>query len=209
MKIEQAGVVAILRRLPESTLLDVAGALVSGGIQVLEMTLDSPGAYTGISTLRNTYGDNVLIGAGTVMTREQLRGAKDAGAKFMLSPHLDTDLVAYAKELDVVLIPGIATPSEIALAKRAGAEVLKLFPAGPLGTSYLKDLLGPFHGTSFIPTGGITPANARDFIEAGAVAVGMGSSLVPKQDIFSAAWKSIGDRAEQVVRAVSEARGKN
>ncbi|CAM3781937.1 bifunctional 4-hydroxy-2-oxoglutarate aldolase/2-dehydro-3-deoxy-phosphogluconate aldolase [Alicyclobacillus pomorum] len=203
-RVKQAGAIAILRRQPIHSVLSVVDALMAGGITAIEVTFDSEGAQELIQSLRRTFGQDLFIGAGTLMTPAQVRQAVEAGADVLLSPHLDVTLVETAASLGAVMIPGIVTPTEIVQATRAGADTLKLFPAGPLGPAYLKDLLGPFHGTSFIPTGGITVDNAADFLRAGAIGVGMGSALVPKHEVEAGDWSSITRRASELMRRIRE-----
>ncbi|MHB1685641.1 MAG: bifunctional 4-hydroxy-2-oxoglutarate aldolase/2-dehydro-3-deoxy-phosphogluconate aldolase [Bacilli bacterium] len=203
--LKQAGVIAILRKLPAHSLEAAAKAVVEGGVQVIEITLDSEGALSAIESLRKQFGEAVLVGAGTVLTKDELLAAKSAGAQFVLSPHLDVSLLALSLEQGLPMIPGILTPTEIVQAEQAGAAVFKLFPAGSLGTGYLKDLLGPFSGRAFIPTGGVTPDNASDFIRAGAVGVGMGGALIDKQAVISQDWEAITRRVQEVISRIHEA----
>jgi 2-dehydro-3-deoxyphosphogluconate aldolase / (4S)-4-hydroxy-2-oxoglutarate aldolase len=200
------GIIAILRRVPEKRLTDVVQAMIAGGIQAIEVTLDSPGALNAIATLRERHDDHILIGAGTVMTQAAFHEARHVGAQFYLSPHLDTSLVQEASRVDCIFMPGVFTASEVVQAERAGAGVLKLFPAGPLGTSYLRDLLGPFSGRAFFPSGGINGENAPHFIRAGAMGVGMGSALVPKDAIERGAWGEISKHVRQMLQGVQDAK---
>ncbi|GGJ08715.1 2-dehydro-3-deoxy-phosphogluconate aldolase [Alicyclobacillus cellulosilyticus] len=205
-RLREAGVIAILRKLPEEALLPVTDALVEAGITALEITMDSAAGAEAIRTLRARHGDAVFLGAGTVMHEDQIRAAVAAGAEYLLSPHLDVRLVQVARAHGRPMVPGVLTPTEIAQAIAAGAPVLKLFPAGPLGVGYLKDLLGPFAGTAFLPTGGLTADNLAAFLEAGAVGVGLGSSLVPKHEVAAQDWAAIRRRAEDVMARVKQAR---
>jgi 2-dehydro-3-deoxyphosphogluconate aldolase/(4S)-4-hydroxy-2-oxoglutarate aldolase len=200
------GVIAILRRVPEKQVHDVVQAVMAGGIGAIEVTLDSPGSLGTIAALRERHSDHILVGAGTVMTQAAFHEARHAGAQFYLSPHLDTSLVQEASGADCVFMPGVFTPSEIVQAERAGASLLKLFPAGPLGTSYLRDLLGPFSGRAFFPTGGIHGENAPDFIRAGAIGVGMGSALVSKDAIERGAWDELSAHVRQMLQGVHDAK---
>jgi 2-dehydro-3-deoxyphosphogluconate aldolase / (4S)-4-hydroxy-2-oxoglutarate aldolase len=201
-----AGVIAILRRVSEKHLHDVARAMIAGGIQAIEVTLDSPGALGAIAALREGHSDHILVGAGTVMKQAAFHEARQAGAQFYLSPHLDTSLVREASGADCIFMPGVLTPSEIVQAERAGAGLLKLFPAGPLGTSYLRDLLGPFSESSFFPSGGINGENAPDFIRAGAKGVGIGSALVPKDTLERGAWEELSEHVHYVLQRVQDAK---
>jgi 2-dehydro-3-deoxyphosphogluconate aldolase/(4S)-4-hydroxy-2-oxoglutarate aldolase len=205
-RLRTIGLIPILRRMPEDQLLALAEAIIAGGAEAIEVTLDSPGAVDAIRTLHQRYGKSALIGAGTVMTPERLEEAIEAGAQFLLSPHLDLSLVTRAQELGHTFMPGVLTPTEIVQAERVGVTLMKLFPAGPLGPSYLKDLLGPFRGRAFFPTGGITPDNAADFIRAGAAGVGMGSALFPADDVARQDWQAITERVQSVIQRIAEAR---
>lgn len=201
-----AGVVAIFRKLPPQVLLPLCEAVVAGGVKAVEITVESDGAFESIREIRKYYGDKLLIGAGTLMREEEVVQAVEAGADFLLSPHLDTSLIKKAQNLGRPFIPGIATATEVVRALHAGAQILKLFPASSLGATYLKDLLGPFKGKLFIPTGGITVDNAAEFIRAGAVGVGMGSSLASKAEIDAEKWNSIQNRVRLAIERVQEAK---
>jgi 2-dehydro-3-deoxyphosphogluconate aldolase/(4S)-4-hydroxy-2-oxoglutarate aldolase len=196
-------VVAVIRKIPESALDHVAGALITGGIRAIEITLDSQGATRGIARIRDKYPDKVVIGAGTVLNADQLKDAVDAGAEFLVSPHLDLHLIEQADAIGRPLIPGVLTPTEVYSALRTGTEVVKVFPGGTMGPSYIQNLLGPFGNLKIMVTGGITDQNASEFIQAGAVAVGIGSALFPRVDVETQNWKSIEDRARRLLTLVS------
>ncbi|WP_206885076.1 bifunctional 4-hydroxy-2-oxoglutarate aldolase/2-dehydro-3-deoxy-phosphogluconate aldolase [Alicyclobacillus mali (ex Roth et al. 2021)] len=200
--LEQEKVVAVLRRLPSDTFLDVVRALVDGGVRAIEVTMDAPDGADLIRRTREALGDHVLLGAGTVFTREQMRAAKEAGASFFVSPHLDPDLLEAAPEWGVPMVPGVLTPTEVAAALRHGAQAVKIFPGSLVGPGYLRDLRGPFKDLKAMVTGGVGEDNARAFLDAGAVAVGVGSSLFPKADLEARDYASISKRAERLVRLV-------
>ncbi|QSO51366.1 bifunctional 4-hydroxy-2-oxoglutarate aldolase/2-dehydro-3-deoxy-phosphogluconate aldolase [Alicyclobacillus curvatus] len=207
-RLRHAGVIAIFRKLPPESLLPLTEAVFAGGVEAVEVTVESEGAYDGIRKIRKQFGDALLVGAGTVMTVKEVDDAIAAGADFLLSPHLDTELVTHALSLGRPMIPGVMTPTEIVQATRAGAEILKLFPASALGTSFLKDLLGPFKDKLFIPTGGITADNAADFITLGAVGVGMGSSLATNAEIAAKDWTAVTNRVQLAVERVRAAKAR-
>jgi len=200
--LEQEKIVAVLRRLPSDTFLDVVRALVDGGVRAIEVTMDAPDGADLIRRTREALGDHVLLGAGTVFTRDQMRAAKEAGASFFVSPHLDPDLLEAAQEWGVPMVPGVLTPTEVAAALRHGAQAVKIFPGSLVGPGYLRDLRGPFKDLKAMVTGGVTEDNARAFLDAGAVAVGVGSSLFPKADLEARDYASIAKRAERLVRLV-------
>ena len=187
-------VVAVARgRRPEQA-ERIAAALYAGGIRILEITMDSPGALESIAVLRN---GSMLIGAGTVMSREDGMAAVDAGASFVVSPHLDAAVVDAVAASGVPVIPGGLTPSEIVTAWGAGASAVKVFPSVAGGPEYLRALRGPLGHIPLIPTGGVTLDNARAFLDAGAVAIGLGGWLTgPDPDL-------VRDRAERLVAACS------
>ena len=198
------GVVAIARRLDPGAAADVAKALADGGVRAFEITLNDPvpKALRAIEAVASGSRDSGLaIGAGTVLSIEAARQAVDAGATFLVMPHIDPELVAWAAERGIPALPGAATPTEVLAAWRAGAAAVKLFPASALGPSFIRELAGPFPHIPVVPTGGVTAETAGSFIEAGAVAVGLGSWLVG-----DGAPTGVAARARQVVAAVAGAR---
>ncbi|MFB5190116.1 bifunctional 4-hydroxy-2-oxoglutarate aldolase/2-dehydro-3-deoxy-phosphogluconate aldolase [Alicyclobacillus fastidiosus] len=200
--LERARVVAVIRKLSPDILEPVVGALVQGGIQALEITMDSASAAQAIESIRARYGSGVTVGAGTVLSLAQLDLAMEAGAEFLVCPHFDTALMERANQLGMSIIPGVLTPTEVQMARSAGAEVVKIFPAGSVGPSYIKDLLGPFDGLKIMATGGITEQNAVEFLDAGVMAIGVGSALFPKVDVESKNWKAIQQRTQRVIQRV-------
>jgi 2-dehydro-3-deoxyphosphogluconate aldolase/(4S)-4-hydroxy-2-oxoglutarate aldolase len=197
------GVVAIARRLEPTAVASVCDGLLRGGVHALELTLNEPEAAA-IETLgvavRHAAGTELAIGAGTVMSIGAAQRAIDAGATFLISPHLDVGLVAWAAERGVPMFPGAATPTEVVAGWRAGAAAIKVFPASSLGAQFVRELRGPLPDVPLLPTGGVSPENAGEFIRAGALAVGLGSWL------FAGGPASIEARARQAVEAVAAAR---
>jgi 2-dehydro-3-deoxyphosphogluconate aldolase / (4S)-4-hydroxy-2-oxoglutarate aldolase len=202
--IASGGVVAIGRRVAPAAVPAIAEALRGGGIRALELTLNDPEAEALRSIeagARIGPGLGIEIGAGTVLSIEAAGRAVDAGATFLVMPHLDVDLVRWAAERGIPALPGCATPTELLAAWRAGAAAMKVFPASSLGPSFLRECRGPFPGLPLLPTGGITVDNAASFIGAGAIGVGMGSWLIGDGDPAS-----VLDRATQIVTVVAAAR---
>jgi 2-dehydro-3-deoxyphosphogluconate aldolase / (4S)-4-hydroxy-2-oxoglutarate aldolase len=198
------GVVAIARRLDVTSAPIVARALADGGVGAFEITLNEPMA----SALRAIEAvaarpTGLAIGAGTVLTIKAAMSAIDAGATFLVMPHTDAELVAWAAERGIPSFPGAATPTEVLTGWRAGAAAIKLFPASALGSAFVRELAGPFPEIPVIPTGGVSADNAGSFIEVGAVAVGLGSWLVGDGEPGG-----VTERARQVVGAVTTARGR-
>lgn len=191
--IVEGRVIAIARRVEPSTLPAVAEALAANGIRAFEVTLNSPGAIESIRLLADgALGERLLVGAGTVLSIAEAEAAVAAGAHFLVTPHLDPALVAWAAERGVPILPGAFTPTEILTAWRAGAAAVKLFPASVAGPAFIRDFRGPFPEIPLVPTGGVSVENAAEFLRAGAVAVGLGSWLT-----------GVGDPAEVARRAAS------
>jgi 2-dehydro-3-deoxyphosphogluconate aldolase/(4S)-4-hydroxy-2-oxoglutarate aldolase len=205
-RLRAAKIIAILRRMPKEAVNSIADALSTAGIQVLEITFGSDHTPEAIFEVKRRLGDRALVGAGTVMSVSQVDAAVDAGAEFLLSPHFNAGLVRYAEERGVPFIPGVTTPTEIAAALELGVRVLKLFPAGAMGPSYLKDLKGPFRDVDFIPTGGVGKENGLAFFRAGALALGMGGLLVDEQYVRRGDFSGLTSHARAMLAAVSEAK---
>ncbi len=171
-------IVAILRGCDPANIVEISQALYEGGIRLLEITLNSPGALDAIQQVAAQFGDRMVIGAGTVLTVEEVKAAVTAGARFILSPSLDVEVIRFTRDLGAVSVPGAFTATEILTAYRAGANIVKVFPAS-VGPAYFRDIRGPLPQIQLMPTGGVSMDNIRDFQKAGAVAFGVGSALVP------------------------------
>lgn len=200
-------IVAIARGIPAERLPAVAAALRRAGIRAFEVTLDSPGALDGIAAVAATEAaagaSGLLVGAGTVLDAGAAATALEAGARFLVMPHTDPDLVAWAAERGVAAFPGAMTPSEILAAWRAGAAAVKVFPAATLGPSFVREVRGPLGAIPLIPTGGITADNAAAFLGAGAAAVGVGGWLLGSGDP-----RLVGERAGALVAAIADGGGR-
>lgn len=178
-RVRDLGLLAVVRGKSRGAAVEVSEALVEGGVLGIEVAFTTPDAHLAIRDLNEEYGDRILLGAGTVTTREQVNQAAEVGATFLVSPGCDPDLLPTMLETELLVLPGIMTPSEVLLARRLGAEAVKLFPGSAGGPSYLKALLGPFPDVPFVPTGGVSIENIADWFTAGAFAVGAGGSLAP------------------------------
>ncbi len=176
--VEASGVVAIIRMQDASRVPVVVRSLTAGGVRALEITMTVPGAVDAIRSISATLADDVLIGAGTVCDASTAAEVIDAGAQFVVAPVFDPDTIRACHERDVPIMPGCFTPTEMLSASRLGADIIKVFPAGKLGPGFLKDVLAPLPQLKLMPTGGVTPENAGEWIRAGAVAVAIGSALV-------------------------------
>lgn len=195
-------VIAIARRLDPPTLPAIAEALAANGIRAFEVTLNSPGAIESLRLLAaGPLAERLLVGAGTVLSIAEAEAALEAGARFLVTPHLDLDLVGWAAGRGVAIVPGAFSPTEILTAWRAGAAAVKLFPASAVGPAFVRDFRGPFPEIPILPTGGVTLENAPEFLRAGAVAVGLGSWLTGAGDPAE-----VGRRAAAVAAAIAAAR---
>lgn len=179
VEIIEQRVIAIARRLSHSQIDMLTGALLDNGIGVLEITLDADDAY---ATITQLDGSGLLVGAGTVMSVPQAVAAMEAGASFLVSPHTDEHVVTWAAENAVPVMAGALTPTEITRAWDLGSSAVKLFPASVGGPDLLRTLRGPFEHVGFVPTGGIDADNAADYLDAGAVAIDVGSWLTGSSD---------------------------
>jgi 2-dehydro-3-deoxyphosphogluconate aldolase/(4S)-4-hydroxy-2-oxoglutarate aldolase len=173
-------VVAVARRLDWNNVVGVAEALVDGGVLALELTLNEPEATAlrALAVVAFAAPGDLELGAGTILSREAAQRAVDAGATYLVMPHLDVELVRWAAELGIPAFPGCATPTEVLAGWRAGASAVKIFPASVLGPTFVRELRGPLPHIPVVPSGGITPDSAPAFIEAGAIAVGVGGWLL-------------------------------
>jgi 2-dehydro-3-deoxyphosphogluconate aldolase / (4S)-4-hydroxy-2-oxoglutarate aldolase len=167
--------IAIVRFAAGGALVDVVGALAAGGIDVAEITIDTPGA---LAAVKEAVAAGYTVGVGTVVTAEQVRASARAGASFVVSPGLVAEVVQEALACGIEPIPGVFTGTEVLAAVSAGARLLKLFPAAAVGERYLRALRGPFPHAAFVPTGGIALSEIRGYLDAGATAVALGSQLV-------------------------------
>ena len=202
--IRDSGIVAIARRLDAGRVDEIAEALADGGVGALEITLNEPesSALAAIGRLARPGGHpRLVVGAGTVLSVDAAIRALDAGATFLVMPHVDPAIVTFAASRGIPAFPGCATPTEALAGWRAGAAAIKLFPASVLGPAFVRELAGPFPEIPLVPTGGVTVSSAPGFIEAGAAAVGMGGWLIGDGDPAG-----IRSRAMAITRAIAEAR---
>jgi 2-dehydro-3-deoxyphosphogluconate aldolase/(4S)-4-hydroxy-2-oxoglutarate aldolase len=174
-------------------------ALVEGGIRVLEFTLTNDQALEAIQRVRPHLPETVSVGVGTVLDAESARAAILAGAEFLVTPTLQPDVIACGLQAGVPVICGAYSPTEILQAAQAGADLVKVFPAGPLGPGYIKDVLGPLPDLRLMPTGGISLENCRAFLEAGAYTVGVGGSLVDRELVARKDWDALATLARRYV----------
>ena len=204
--IRETGIVAIVRGTGIESLLKIAEALSEGGVRVIEVTLNTPGAIEMIAQLEKEFGDEMLIGAGTVLDPETARSVILAGAKFVLGPTLNLDVSKLCKRYNTVYVPGVLTPTEIIKAWEAGAQLVKIFPAGALGSRYIKELRGPLPQVEMMPVGGVTVDNTAEFIKAGATALGIGGELVDRNAVEEGRFELLTEKARRFIEAVQDGR---
>ena len=206
-RIEDLGVVAVIRLQDPSRLRAVIDAIAAGGVRALEVTMTVPKAIEMIAQIAPTLPKGFLIGAGTVLDAGTATRAASAGAQFIVSPVFRKEVITAAHVRDVPAMPGCMTPTEILEAWDAGADIVKVFPATTLGPGFLKDVRAPLPDVRLMPTGGVTIDNAGDWIRAGAVAVGVGSALLDSAAIASGKYDVITENARRIVANVAAARG--
>lgn len=196
-------VVAVVRMTDPEKLRRAVEAVAAGGVRAVEITMTVPGAVEIIRDLAGHGLPGVLLGAGTVLDAESAVAVIEAGADFVVSPVADAGMIRECRRCGVLVAPGAFTPAEIWRAWSEGADIVKVFPATSLGPSYLKDLRGPFPDLRLMPTGGVTPANARSFFDAGACCVGLGTALLDKTLIAQGRWDELTARAAALTASLS------
>jgi 2-dehydro-3-deoxyphosphogluconate aldolase/(4S)-4-hydroxy-2-oxoglutarate aldolase len=206
-RIGEIGIVPVVRAAGVEEARQAADAILAGGIPVVEITMTVPGAVEVIRSVARQFAGKVLVGAGTVVTREEALACLDAGAQFLVSPGLSIPMVRAARERNTLAIPGALTPTELMAAGAEGVELVKIFPCGNVGgPKYLKALRGPFPNVKVIPTGGVNAGNAAEYIAAGAFAIGVGSDLVDTAALRQGKPEKIVAAAKELVAAVQGAR---
>lgn len=206
-RIKDIGVIPVVRATSADEAMRAVDAIREGGISILEITMTVPGAIDVIAKVSARFGDEALVGAGTVLDPETARACIESGARFVVSPALNVETIACCRELDVTVMPGALTPTEVVQAWNAGADFVKVFPAGAVGgPSYLKSLKAPLPQIELVPTGGVSLKTAADFIKAGAAALGVGADLVDLKALREGQGALITERAKQFVQIVREAR---
>ncbi|MBV7507911.1 bifunctional 4-hydroxy-2-oxoglutarate aldolase/2-dehydro-3-deoxy-phosphogluconate aldolase [Bacillus sp. sid0103] len=207
-EIKSRAVVAVIRRASLDSIVPIGEALKAGGVTALEITVETPNALAIIEKASDVFGDEMLVGAGTVLDAETARAAIMAGSRFIFSPTVNIETIRMTKRYGVISVPGAFTATEILNAYENGADVIKVFPAGSVGPGYFKNIAGPLPHIPLMPTGGINLVNAKDYIHAGAVAVGVGSSLVdPKKTLTDAYLSEVKVNARELMKGVQAARG--
>lgn len=200
--------VAIVRGFTPEDVVEMAKAYIAGGVCCMEVTFDQASAekrqetLLAIRAVKAALGDRICIGAGTVMTVEQVQLAAQAGAEFMVSPNVDEDVIRETKRLGKISIPGALTPTEVATAYKMGADIIKLFPANEVGSGYIKALKTPLNHIPLMATGGMRPGNAAEYLAAGSSALGIGGDIVNKAWVAAGEFDKIRAAAQAFVDAI-------
>ena len=206
-KLIEIGVVPIVRTQSRETALGAARAVHRGGIGVLEVTMTTPGALGVLEQLADELGDEMLLGAGTVLDPETARACMLAGARFIVTPGLNPRTIEICKRYSVAALPGALTPTEVINAWDAGADLVKVFPVDNMGgPAYIKALKAPLPQIDLVPTGGVDAGNLADFLRAGASAVAVGSSLMKTAALKEGRYDAIEEAAREFLRLVALAR---
>ncbi len=198
-------IIAIVRLDDLSAAIELSRALLDGGIRALEFTLSNPDAIKALTDVKMALPEfdrgAAVIGLGTVLNADQARAGIAAGAQFIVSPTTNPATIDVCRQMQIAVMPGALTPTEILTAWEAGASAVKVFPARSVGPSYLKDIREPLPFLRLIPTGGIDRGNLQDYLKNGAFAVGVGGSLVDKALIAARDWAALTDRARELTQA--------
>jgi len=206
-RIRATGLIPVVRAESADLAMRAVEAIKAGGVDVLEVTMTVPGAIDVIAKLAATFGTEVVIGAGTVLDPDTAYQCVQAGAQFIVSPALNEETISFCRRNDVAVFPGALTPTEVVHAWNAGADAVKVFPAGAVGgASYLKALKAPLPQIELVPTGGVSLKTAADFIKAGAMALGVGADLVDTKALREGRDEVITERAREFLEIVREAR---
>src|SRR5438552_18289628 len=205
--ITDIGIVPVVRTSSAEQAIQAVEACYNGGVRAAEITMTVPGAVRALEKVADRFGDNIMLGAGTVLDPETARACMLAGAQFFVTPSLKISTIEMVKRYSKVICPGAMTPTEVLTAWEAGADVVKIFPAGNVGgPKYLKALKGRFPRIEMIPTGGVNLDTAGEFLKAGACAVAVGGELVDAKSIREGRFDLIQDRARQYLEIVAKAR---
>ena len=205
-RIQEVGVLAVLRGPSRELTLKMVDALIQGGVIGIEITYTTPNAAEVVKSLNETFGDQIVLGMGTLTKPEQVEEALGAGATFLVSPHTSPTLGSEMAKSGVPVMMGALTPSEVVQAVELGSDVVKIFPGSLGGPSYMKALKGPFPQIPMMPTGGVSESNLVDWFTAGAFAVGAGSNLCPKELAAAGEFDKITEIAKNFMAAIRAAR---
>ncbi len=200
--VKEYKLISIVRGVEKNKALEIADALYQGGVKLIEVTFNTEGAVEMIEAINKEFGDKMYVGAGTVLDSETAKQAINAGAEYILSPSLNENMVNTCNRYGKVAVPGVATPTEAVEAMQVGADLIKFFPAAASGANYLKSVRGPLDHVEIIAVGGVSIDNALDFLDAGAVGLGVGSSLVKNELIEAGNFEGIKQNASNFINLI-------
>lgn len=207
-RITDLGLVAVLRGPSPELTVKMVEALIAGGVRGIEITYSTPDAEGVVKLLDQQFGEQIVLGMGTLTQPKQAQSAKAAGATFLVSPHCEPELARAMVASGLTVMVGALTPTEVEQAHRLGSDVVKIFPGSLVGPAYIKALKGPFPAIPMMPTGGVSIDNVGEWFAAGVVAVGAGSELCPPQWAKEGRFAEITQRASEFCAAVARARRK-
>jgi 2-dehydro-3-deoxyphosphogluconate aldolase/(4S)-4-hydroxy-2-oxoglutarate aldolase len=202
--IRREKIIAIVRGVQKEHIIEAARAVFKAGIKLLEVTCNTKGVFEMIKLLNEKLGDKMVIGAGTATATDLCKKALKAGAKFIVAPDVNPDVIDYCVKKDVAVLPGAATATEILAAKRHGAKMVKLFPASAIGLDYIKALRGPIDDVDFVAVGGVRPETIGDFFAAGCIAIAAGDSVIRKPLVEKGDWSAITEIAQKYVNVLNK-----
>ena len=205
-RVLQCGIVAVVRAPSGEGMAELSEALATGGVEAVEITFTVPKAHHVLEEVANRVGDRILLGAGTVLDPETARIAILAGAKFIVSPTINADVIRLCHRYDRVVVPGAMTPTEVLTAWELGADIVKIFPSEVVGPAYFKALRGPLPQVRLMPSGGVNLQTAVDFLSAGAAVLSVGSSLVDPATLAARDFAKIEATARKYVEIVRQFR---
>lgn len=203
-ELKKEKLIAIIRGFEGEVLKKIAEALIEGGILFVEVTMNTPQAATGIAQLKEAYGEQIHLGAGTVLDVQMAKEAVQAGATYLITPNVNADVIAYAVEQEIEIWPGAFTPTEIAYAAELGARAVKVFPVSFVGPHYLEAIRGPLDHIPLIAVGGVRVDQFSAYLQAGAIAIGVGNHLIDPTLIRSGKFDQLSQRAKEFVRKIKE-----
>jgi 2-dehydro-3-deoxyphosphogluconate aldolase / (4S)-4-hydroxy-2-oxoglutarate aldolase len=205
-ELTKLGAVAVIRMSDSEKLKKVSEAIHLGGVSAIEITMTTPNALAVIENLSKTMGDEIIVGVGSVLDPQTAIDAINAGARFVVSPVFKPDIVETVNKMNVPMMPGAFTPTEIQAAYEKGADIVKVFPADVVGMAFFKAIKGPMPYLKLMPTGGVTLTNAGDWLKAGACAVGVGTALLDKRAIDENNFKKLTENAQILVKSIADGR---
>ena len=207
-KIINEKVVAVIRLNESDNAIDVVNAIYIGGISSIEITMTTPNALQIIEKLNKNYGDKLLVGVGSVLNKKMTEDSISAGAKYVVSPIFDPEIIEIAHKVDIPAMPGCFTPTEIYTAHESGADIIKVFPADVTGMKFFKAIKAPIPFLKLMPTGGVNLTNANEWIKAGACAVGVGSAMLEKKAIAEKNYIKLTENAKILINSLQQAENK-